>query len=90
MTQSIAAQRALLAEKIANGEAIRIEMGKAYNWKMDEVAWRATVIPISFVASAQGERLRCRVDTGNDYMIMSAEQGQGVKHLLLGSFEVID
>ncbi len=89
MTMDIAAQRALIAEKIANGEVIRIEMGTAYDRDMKEVPWRATVIPIKFTASAKGERLRCRVDTGNAYLAFTAEQSDGIKHLLLGSFEVI-
>ncbi len=86
----IETQRAVLEEKIANGEVIRIEMGTAYDREMNEIPWRATVIPLSIVRSAKGPRLRCQVDTGNDYMITGADQSPGVKQLLLGSFHLID
>lgn len=82
--------RAILQEKITNGEAVRIEMGTAYDWEMNEIPWRATVIPLAFTQSTKGPRLRCRVDTGNDYMITTADQQPGLKNLLLGKFRLID
>ena len=83
-------QRAILEEKIANGEVIRIEMGTAFDREMNEIPWRATAIPLSIVRSAKGPRLRCQVNVGNDYIIFGADQSPGVKHLLLGSFRLID
>lgn len=82
--------RVLLEEKIANGEVIRIEMGMAYDWEMNEVPWRAIVIPLAIVRSPKGPRLRCQVDTGKDYLVTTADQSCGLKHLLLGSFRLID
>lgn len=87
---TIEVQRGLLEEKIANGEVIHIEMGTAFDWEMNEIPWRATVIPLAIVGSAKGPRLRCRVDTGNNYMIIGADQSPGTKQLLLGSFRLID
>lgn len=87
---NIEAQRAILEEKIANGEVIRIEMGTAFDGNMNEIPWRATAIPLAIVRSPKGPRLRCQVDVGNEYIIFGADQAPGVRQLLLGSFRLID
>lgn len=87
---TIETQRALLEEKIANGEVIRIEMGTAFDPDMNEIPWRATVIPLAIVRSPKGPRLRCQVDTGTEYIIFGADQAPGIRQLLLGSFRLID
>lgn len=89
MTQDIEGKRAILEEKIANGEVIKIEMGTAYNWEMEEIPWIATVIPESIVTTKNGPALRCRVDTGNDYMIVGGSQVQGGRIIALCKFRIV-
>ncbi len=89
-SNTIAAQRARLAEAIEDGELLRVEMGEAMTLDGDEVPWRARIRPLGFVRSAQGERLKCEVEAEDLYMMVNEEQCDGVKHWLLGSFQILE
>lgn len=89
-SNTIAAQRARLAEAIEDGELLRVEMGTAMTLDGEDVPWRASIRPLGFVKSAQGERLKCEVEAEGLYMMVDEAQCDGIKRWLLGTFQILE
>lgn len=83
------AQRQRLEDAISKGQTLYIEMDDALDEEMKEVQWRGFIAPVGFVNHARGLRVICDLEPEGEYMVISECQGEGRRHLLIGSFTIL-